>query len=107
MWYATLGLFAYGPLEVFYVVWLIANTDTLLKCEARLLSKGLIVTAVLFGFLHLATSPTAGVPNALRFGVEFLALGAVYKLTGNSVGPMIAWTVINGHVLFLALGSLT
>ncbi len=32
IWYATLGAIAYGPLEVFFVIWLIINTGSCCTC---------------------------------------------------------------------------
>lgn len=36
VWYAVLGVLAYGPLETFFVVWLIENTDLILGGKKRL-----------------------------------------------------------------------
>jgi|GEM_PF-703214 hypothetical protein len=101
LWYVALGIFAYGPLEVFFVMWLITNTDRIFKSESRVLSWGLILTIIIFGALHILSSPTAGVWNAPKVGLIFLVLGLVYKYTKNSIGPIIAWTLINGQVWFI------
>jgi len=106
IWYAAIGVFAYGPLEVFFVTWLIRNTDNLLHSSSRVLSKGLVITVILFGLLHVITSPTAGLANALRVMAEFFILGLIFKATGNVIGPMIAWSLINGQVYAVGLGSL-
>lgn len=45
--------------------------------------------------------------NAARVTIEWLILGMIFKQTGNSLGPIIAWTLINGQVLLLATGCLT
>jgi membrane protease YdiL (CAAX protease family) len=100
IWYALLGMFAYGPLEVFFVTWLITNTDRIFKSENARGSWGLIVTVLLFGLLHILV--TQSLANALHVAVTFFLLGLIYKYTGNSIGPMAAWTLINGQVWFLA-----
>jgi len=105
VWYALLGVFAYGPLEVFFVVWLIVNTDLVLKTE-RKFSPGLIITTVIFGLSHLILAPKAGIINAITVTVTFLILGSIFKYTKNSIGPLIAWTILNGQVRYLITGCL-
>ena len=100
IWYTVLGIFAWGPLEVFFVMWLVTNTDRIFKCGNRTLSRGLIVTVVIFGIAHILT--TQSIYNAFYTGAIFFMLGLIYKYTGNSIGPMIAWTLINGQVWFMA-----
>ena len=100
LWYAGLGIFAWGPLEVFFVTWLITNTDKIFKNRDRTISWGLIITVVIFGLLHILT--TRSVFNALYTGTIFLILGLIYKVSGNAIGPMIAWTLINGQVWYIA-----
>ncbi len=97
---AVIVVFAYGPLEVFFVTWLITNTDRIFKSENARVSWGLIVTVLLFGLLHILV--TQSLANALHVAVTFFLLGLIYKYTGNSIGPMAAWTLINGQVWFLA-----
>jgi len=72
LWYALLGIFAYGPLEAFFVAWLIVNTDIALGSSGRRVSPGLIITTLAFGLSHVITSPQAGVINALSVTLEFL-----------------------------------
>jgi len=55
-----------------------------------------------------------GIPGIRKLAEEFLewetllseedyklALGLIYKYTKNSIGPMIAWTLINGQIWFI------
>lgn len=42
LWYVALGVFAWGPLEVFFVAWLIANTDRIFKSESKTVSWALL-----------------------------------------------------------------
>jgi len=99
LWYGILGIFAYGPLEVFFFMWLVTNTDRIFKSENRTLSWGLLVTVAIFGILHILTT---NIYNAFYTGVIFFVLGLIYKYTRNSIGPMIAWTLINGQVWWVA-----
>jgi hypothetical protein len=95
---ACLGLMAYGPLEVFFVVWLIHNTDRIFKTEAKTWSWGLVITIVIYGLLHSFSQGT----NSLVIAAEMLTLGLVYKNTRNSIGPMLAFMFMNEYAWFLA-----
>lgn len=99
IWYVTLGVFAWGPLEVFFFIWLVANTDRIFKSVNRIVSWGLIVTVVIFGLSHILS--TRSIYNAFYTGGIFLVLGLIYKYTKNSIGPMIAWTLINGQIWYI------
>lgn len=91
---AILAMLAYGPLEVFFVVWLIHNTDRLYNSSAKIFSAGLFVTVVLYGVLHWFSQ---GI-YALILAVVFLLLGLIYKSTRNAIGPMLAWTLMNDFI---------
>jgi hypothetical protein len=97
IWYVILGVFAYGPLEVFFVIWLVANTDRSLKSENKTISLGLIVTVAIFAMAHILTT---SIYNAFYTGSIFFILGLTYKHTKNSIGPMVAWSLINGTIWF-------
>ena len=99
LWYALLGIIAWGPLEVFFFVWLIVNTDKMFKSRIKAIPWGLIVTVLLFALTHILTTD---VRNAIYTGAIFLVLGLIYKYTRNAIGPMIAWTLINGQVWYIA-----
>ena len=94
---ALLVALAYGPLEVFFVIWLIHNTDRLYQSSAKLFSAGLLVTILLYGVLHMFSQGM----YALVIAAIFLALGLIFKTTRNSVGPMLAWTVMNEYIWVL------
>lgn len=96
VWLVSLGIFANGPLEVFFFVWLVTKTDQILGGEGVVLSKGFLLTVALFSLLHIIS--TQSVVNALHVLVIFFFLGLIYKHTRNSIGPMIGWTLINGMV---------
>jgi len=99
LWYGLLGIIAWGPLEVFFFVWLVINTDNIFKGKIRANPWGLIITVVLFALAHILTTD---IRNAIYTGAIFLVLGLIYKYTRNIVGLMIAWTLINGQVWYIA-----
>jgi len=99
LWYALLGIIAWGPLEVFFFVWLVVNTDNIFKSRMRANPWGLIITVLLFALIHILTT---NISNAIYTSAIFLVLGLIYKYTRNVVGPMIAWALINGQVWYIA-----
>jgi len=108
IFYAILGVFAYGPLEVFFVIWLIANTDKALDVkEEKIFTLGLLINTIIFGMSHIIIAPSGGIINALSVTIIFLILGLIYKYTKNSIGPMIGWTLVNNQVILLVLGCLS
>lgn len=92
-----LGAFAYGPLEAFFVIWLVHNTDRVLHSESKIFSRGLIVTIVIYGLLHATSQGFYAVLIAARY----LAVGWIYKATRNAIGPMLAGTLTNEFIWFL------
>ena len=96
--FASLGLVAYGPLEAFFVVWLIHNTDRIFKTESNTWSWGLLITIAIYGLLHSFSQGA----NSLVLAAEMLALGLVFKSTRNSIGPMLAFMLMNEYAWFLA-----
>ena len=94
---ALLAILAYGPLEVFFVVWLIHNTDRLYNSVAKILSAGLLVTILLYGVLHWFSQGM----YAIVIAAIFLVLGLIFKVTRNAIGPMLAWTVMNEYIWVL------
>jgi hypothetical protein len=94
---ALLAILAYGPLEVFFVVWLIHNTDRLYNSGAKTFSAGLWVTILLYGVLHYFSQGM----YAIVIAAIFLALGLIFKATRNAIGPMLAWTVMNEYIWVL------
>jgi CAAX prenyl protease-like protein len=99
LWYAVLGVIAWGPLEVFFFIWLVNNTDDIFKGRMGEHRWGLIITVLCFALIHILTTDAR---NAVYTGAIFLVLGLIYKYTRNAVGPMIAWTLINGQVWYIA-----
>lgn len=103
--YGLLGLIIWGPLEVFFFIWLVENAQGFFKKQEdnKLLNKwlnpGFLLTLFLFSLAHFIT--TQNWVNVGYIFVIFLILGEVYLHTGNILGPMIAWTLINDQVWFM------
>ncbi|HEX7320600.1 MAG TPA: CPBP family glutamic-type intramembrane protease [bacterium] len=110
LYYALLGIFAYGPLEAFFVVYLMVNVDILVsvmtgKRSPNTFLAGAILVPVFFGLFHIVT--TGNVSNAVQVALFSCGYGLIYRYTGNSIGPMSAWTLANGWVQFLLVGCFT
>ena len=107
--YAVLNLVAYGPLEVFFVVWLIENTDEYLGSEA-MPSEGSLAVPMIFGMSHVLWAIhgdlVAAVVNAFIVSLVFVYFGVIYKYTGNIAGFMVAWTLMNRQSLLSAIQCL-
>jgi len=108
-YYAVLNLVAYGPLEVFFVVWLIENTDEYLGSEA-IPSEGSMAVPMIFGLSHVLWAIhgdlVAAVVNAFMVSLVFLYFGVIYKYTRNIAGFMTAWTLMNRQSLLSAIQCL-
>ncbi len=100
IWYVlcfVLGGLAYGPLEVFFVIWLVRNTDRIFHSQDKILSRGLVVTILIYALLHAVSQGF----YAILIAARYLAFGLIYKVTRNSIGPMLAGTVTNEYVWLL------
>jgi len=99
IWYGLGGILVWGPLEVFFFNWLVVNTERALNEQERRISLGLIITVILFTLTHVFTTNWF---NAIYTGIIFLVIGIIFKLSKNIFGPMMAWTIINGQVWYMA-----
>lgn len=97
-YYAVLGVFAYGPLEMFFFVWLVSNTEHIFQGRRGSFFFGLTLTTVLYALLHVIFQGL----SAAAVGVPFFVLALIFRWTKNSIGPMIAWTLLNKQVWSLA-----
>jgi len=55
---------------------------------------------LLFGMSHIVS--TGSFTNVFAVTFIFFFLGLIFKHTGNAIGPMIAWTLLNGQVRIVA-----
>ncbi|MCK4239708.1 MAG: CPBP family intramembrane metalloprotease, partial [Candidatus Lokiarchaeota archaeon] len=99
LFYGIFGIIVWGPLEVFFFIYLVVNTEQILKQDDWKISKGLIITTILFGLSHVLTTNWW---NAIYTGILFFIIGLIYKFSNNIIGPIITWTLINGQVWFIA-----
>ena len=98
VYYAFLGVFAYGPLEMFFVIWLAINTEQILQSKKGGFLMSLSITAALFALMHILFQGF----SAASVAVPFVVLGLIFRWTKNSIGPMLGWTLLNQQVWFLA-----
>jgi len=96
LFYVLFGTFSYGLLELFFLVWMIVKVDQITDSAKRVWSPGLLIISVLFGLLHILT--TGDLSNTLTVTAIYLGLNLIFKYTGNSIGPMLGWTLINAQV---------
>lgn len=90
----------YGPLEAFFIVFSVHKIDEALSCE-RLISKGLILSAVLFGLMH--TVNYLWYPNLTLILTNYvlgniipaLLVGLIFKKSNSILGSMLFWTLLN------------
>lgn len=90
----------YGPLEAFFIVFSVYKIDKGLSCE-KLLSKGLLLTSILFGLLHIVNY--IWYPDLkLIIGnyvlgniIPALFVGFVYKKSNSILGSTLFWTTLN------------
>lgn len=94
--YIIFGILAWGPLEVFFLIWLMVNTDRLFRPSKRVISWGVIITATVYGLLHVSTNPNLF--NTLHVFLSFFGIGLIFRYTRNVIGPMLGWTIINGQI---------
>ncbi len=93
------GIIVWGLLEAFFFIWLIDKTNDAFFFEDKKLIVSALITSLIFGvLLHLITT---SVYNAIYTGIIFLLLSLIYVYTKNSIGPIIAWTLLNGQVWFI------
>jgi len=100
VWYALVGIISNGPLEAFFLIWLLVKIDQITGNEEKTISWGLIIAAVFFGLFHIIS--TGSLPNALRVTIIYLTLSLIFKGTRNGIGPLLGWTLINGMTLAYA-----
>jgi len=96
LWYTAWGVFANGPFEIFFYIFLLEKTDEIFNSGDTLLSKGFWIITGLHGINHIIT--TLSLSNALNVFLIFFFLGLIYRYTKNALGPMLGWTSINGMV---------
>ncbi len=93
-------LLIYGPLEAFFIVFSVYKIDVGLSCE-KLISKGLILSSILFGLMHAANyifypNITLILTNyVLGNIIPALFVGLIFKKSNSILGSSLFWTLLN------------
>lgn len=90
----------YGPLEAFFLIFSVYKIDKGLSCK-KLLSKGLLLTSLLFGLMHATNyvfyrNITLILVNYVLLNIipAFL-VGLVFKKSNSILGSSLFWTLLN------------
>ena len=91
--------FAYGPLQVFFLIFLVDRFDKVLDAKSsRIGYRGTIITVLLWALPHILNVTVLGPTAALIQLAKLLIIGPiliiVFKYTGSSLGSMVYWTFI-------------
>jgi hypothetical protein len=97
--FAFLCGFAYGPLQVFFIIFLVDRFNKAIDAKSLKIGyKGTIITVLLWALPHILNVTILGPTGALIQLVKLLVQGTIliflFKYTGNSIGSMIYWTFI-------------
>jgi len=90
----------YGPLEAFFIVFSIYKIDKVFS-DSRLLSRGLLMSSVLFGLIHYVNYIFH--PDMLLVLRNYVLVnmvpafmtGVLFKKTRSIIAPCVFWTIIN------------
>ena len=96
---AVSALLAYGPGEALFVVYLILAFDKAVGNPRRLISWGVIITAVLWALPHIFNVIFFGLSalsNVITMVFVGIVMGILLKKTRSSLGPMVFWLLVNG-----------
>ncbi|NUP07055.1 MAG: CPBP family intramembrane metalloprotease [Polyangiaceae bacterium] len=85
----------FGPKEIWLVAVLSSLGEELFFRSFLVPTIGLVVSTLLFGFLHQVRGPSRWVWAAWA-GAVGLGLGALFVATGSVLGPVVAHALING-----------
>ena len=90
----------YGPLEAFFIIFSVYKIDRGLSCQ-RLISKGLILSSILFALMHAVNFIYNPDMTSLLTGyivgnvVPALFVGVAFKKSNSIIGPSLFWTILN------------
>jgi len=90
----------YGPLEAFFIVFSIVKIDRALSCK-RLMSKGLLLTSLFFGLMHIANyffhpDLTLILRNYVLLNIiPALFVGLTFKKSNSIIGSSLFWSLLN------------
>lgn len=95
----ALAVFAYGPGEALYLVYLISAFDATTDRHQRLISRGVIITALLWGLSHSLNAfffGWAALGNSLFMVAIGFVIGLIFKRSRSALGPIMFWSLVNG-----------
>ncbi len=97
--FAFLCGFAYGPLQVFFLIFLVDRFNKTIDAKSLKIGyKGIIITVLLWALPHILNitilGPTGALIQLAKLLVQGTILTILFKYTGNSIGSMIYWTLI-------------
>jgi len=90
----------YGPLEAFFIVFSVYKIDKALSCK-RLISKGLLLTSLLFGLMHTANYFFHPDINLILINyvilniIPALFVGLTFKKSNSIIGSSLFWVLLN------------
>jgi len=96
---AVAAILAYGLGEALYVVYFVIAFDATASNPRRLLSRGVIITALLWGLSHswnVSFFGWSALPGALLMVGIGLIIGLLLKGTRSPFGSMVFWLLVNG-----------
>lgn len=98
--FAVFTAFTYGPLEVFYITFLVAKLDKGFKTGSeKVLTRGVLVGTFLWAVIHLNNAVFLGLIWAVeQVGSNFVygvILMSISKYSNCSLGPVLSFTITN------------
>jgi hypothetical protein len=96
---AAAAVLAYGFGEALYVVYFVIAFDATASNPRRLLSRGVMITALLWGLSHswnVFFFGWSALPGALLMVGIGLIIGLLFKGTRSPLGSTVFWSLVNG-----------
>jgi|WetSurMetagenome_2_1015567.scaffolds.fasta_scaffold390588_2 hypothetical protein len=99
VFYSAFTAFSYGPLQVFFLIFIADRLNKGLSNSGFGLSyKAIAITIIIWVLPHALNIPILGIVAAsvqlVKMCIQGLVIFLAFKYTGNSVGSMIYWTFI-------------
>lgn len=97
--FALFTAFSYGPLQVFFMIFLVEKLDQFFGTNASKPSyKAIAITVIIWALPHILNVSLLGLTETLlqllKMSAQGLLILFTFKYTRNSIGPMIYWTFI-------------
>lgn len=97
---AIIATFVYGPLEVFFITFMVAKLDLGFGYgREKVLTRGMVLGVLMWALIHLGNGVFYGLANSVAQVVSNFIYGillmAVFKYSKNSIGTMLSFTTTN------------